>query len=124
MANFMKIAKVGAGTPILFIHGWGLNSGVWQPCVEQLQAQFEVQTVDLPGFGINVDVMVSPYSLENIARSIIEIMDKPSFVVGWSLGGMVATEIALQAPNKVKGLITVASTPCFIEKDRWAWYAS
>ena len=119
MANILKIARVGAGTPILLIHGWGLNSGVWQPCAEQLQSEFEVITVDLPGFGLNVDVQISPYTLENIAKSIIDIIEKPTIVVGWSLGGMIACEIAIQAPEKIKGLVTVASSPCFVEQEKW-----
>ena len=119
MATMLKITSYGTGLPLVFIHGWGLNSGVWQPCVEELQKQFQVITVDLPGFGLNVTYQISPYTLENIAASIADIIEEPAVVIGWSLGGMIATELACNHPNKIKGLITIASTPCFVEQDNW-----
>lgn len=115
----LKIASVGTGLPIVLIHGWGLNSGVWQPCAEELKQNFEVITVDLPGFGLNVDHNVAPYTIENIAVSIHETIGKPAVYCGWSLGGIVATTIATQFPDSVKGLITVASSPCFVEQENW-----
>lgn len=119
MATMLKITSNGTGIPLVFIHGWGLNSGVWQPCVQQLQNNFQVITVDLPGFGINVDYQVSPYTVENIAASIADIIDEPAVIIGWSLGGMLATELACNHPEKVKGLVTVASTPYFVEQESW-----
>ncbi|MEW6989848.1 pimeloyl-ACP methyl ester esterase BioH [Colwelliaceae bacterium 6441] len=119
MAKMLKIASSGSGLPLVFIHGWGMNSGVWQPCVAQLKDNFRVITVDLPGFGVNVDYQISPYTLDNIAAEIVNIIDEPAVVIGWSLGGMVATEIARKYPQKLKGLVTIASSPCFVEQDNW-----
>jgi len=119
MAKMLKIASSGVGLPLVFIHGWGLNSGVWQPSVEKLSNHFKVITVDLPGFGLNVEHEVTPYTLENIAKHIANVIDEPSIIIGWSLGGMVATEIAVNYPEKAKALVTIASSPCFIEQDNW-----
>ena len=119
MANSLKIASEGQGTPLVFIHGWGLNSGVWQPCVEYLQQYYQVITVDLPGFGINVENTASPYTLGNIAQMIQEQIPTQSVIIGWSLGGLVATEIASLFPEKVSALVTVASSPCFVEQENW-----
>lgn len=115
----LKFTNSGAGLPIVFIHGWGLNSGVWQPSVKLLEQSFRVITVDLPGFGANVDHQISPYTITNIAKHIADIIDEPAIVIGWSLGGMIATELACQFPKKVIGLVTVASTPCFVEQENW-----
>jgi len=117
MAKMLKIASIGTGLPIVFIHGWGLNSGVWQPCIELLKDKYQVITVDMPGFGINVDYQLSPYTLADIASTIHEAVGQPAVYIGWSLGGMVATEIACQFQESVKGLVTVASTPCFVEEN-------
>ncbi len=115
----LKIASTGDGLPVVLIHGWGLNSGVWQPCVDLLRNNYQVITVDIPGFGINADVVLTPYTLENIAKHIQAVVGKPAVYIGWSLGGLIATQIALSFPKAVKALVTVASSPCFVEQDNW-----
>jgi len=106
--------------PLVLIHGWGLNSAVWQPFIDSLSEEFTevfyIITIDLPGFGINVDKELSAYSLANICQYIYNTISQPAIYLGWSLGGLVATEMALSYPSKVLALITVASTPRFIEE--------
>ncbi|GLX78718.1 pimeloyl-[acyl-carrier protein] methyl ester esterase [Thalassotalea insulae] len=119
MAEMLKIASIGAGTPIVLIHGWGLNSGVWQPMVEQLQHQFKMITIDIPGYGENLDIELSPYTIEHIAQHMVETVAEPAIYLGWSLGGLVASQIAFQFPEMVKGLVTVASTPYFVKQQNW-----
>jgi|GEM_PF-51032 len=110
---------------LVLIHGWGLNSGIWQPLIEKFLNEqhitgafnLEIITVDLPGFGKNSHVNIAPYSLANICKYIAEAINKPAVYLGWSLGGLVATEMALNYPEKVLGLITVASSPHFVEKN-------
>lgn len=115
MAESLKIASYGKGLPLVFIHGWGLNSGVWQPTIDCLADQFEVITVDLPGFGINVNNSCQPYLIENIADAIVAAVGKPAVYIGWSLGGLVASQIAIAHPEQSRALITIASSPYFIE---------
>lgn len=119
MAETLKISSQGSGLPLVFIHGWGLNSAVWQPSVEVLAKQFEVITVDLPGFGRNVEQLLSPYSVASAATLVQQAVAKPAVYIGWSLGGLVASEIALTFPEQVKALVTVASSPCFVEQESW-----
>lgn len=106
--------------PLVLIHGWGLNSAVWQPLIESFPDSFtdvfNIVTVDLPGFGVNVNNDIHPYTLANICQSISAIIPVPAVYLGWSLGGLVATEMALGFPEKVLGLITVASSPRFLEE--------
>jgi pimeloyl-[acyl-carrier protein] methyl ester esterase len=120
MAEKLKISSQGTGLPLVFIHGWGLNSAVWQPSVEALKENFEVITIDLPGFGENIEHTLSPYSLIEVAKLVQQAVAKPAVYIGWSLGGLVASEIALAYPQQVKALVTVASSPCFVERDNWA----
>lgn len=119
MADTLKIASKGSGIPLVLIHGWGLNSGVWQPVIDELAQFAEVITIDLPGFATNNHIAMSPYSLEVAAEMIQAAINKPAVYLGWSLGGLVATQIALSHPEQVKGLITVASTPKFVEAEHW-----
>jgi pimeloyl-[acyl-carrier protein] methyl ester esterase len=107
-------------TPVVLLHGWSLNSGVWQPLLERLSTEensaFEFITLDLPGFGLNSHISLESYSLSTICNMIESIITKPAIYLGWSLGGLVATQMALNYPHKVLGLITVASTPYFVEE--------
>ena len=116
MAENLKITSRGQGLPLVLIHGWGLNSGVWQPLAEKLALNFKVITVDLPGYGLNVDNNISPYSLNNICEKIVDAVGEPAVYLGWSLGGLVATEMAYNYQSSVLALITVASSPYFLEQ--------
>jgi len=106
--------------PVVFIHGWGLNSAVWQPFIDNLSDEFTnvfyIITVDLPGFGSNVNKELNSYSLANVCQYIDNSITQPAIYLGWSLGGLVATEMALCYPEKVRALITVASSPRFLEE--------
>lgn len=119
MAERLRIASQGQGLPLVFIHGWGLNSAVWQPCLEQLKADFEVITVDLPGFATNKSYQVAEYSLIEIATAIQQAVGKPAVYIGWSLGGLIASQITTRYSQQVLGLVTVASSPQFVERDNW-----
>ena len=111
--------------PIVLLHGWGLNSGVWPPLLDLFQANkennYQLITIDLPGFGINSAVDIKPYSLTDICHHIEQVIDQPAIYLGWSLGGLIATEMSLKHPEKVLALISVASSPYFVEQtdDNW-----
>lgn len=110
--------------PVVLIHGWGLNSGVWQPLLElfakQENSKFQLLTIDLPGFGNNASCNIEPYDLVTICQHLKQTIKQPAIYIGWSLGGLIATEMALKYPEQVLGLITVASSPYFVEeKDSW-----
>ena len=121
----LKSAVSHKPIPIVLLHGWGLNSGVWQALSalfkENKKSHYELIPIDLPGFGINNQLDIKPYSLSNICHHIDNVIGQPAIYLGWSLGGLVATEMALNYPNKVLGLITVASSPYFVEQQENNW---
>lgn len=120
MAQKLKISTFGsASIPIVFLHGWGLNSAIWQPLIDLVDDSFQVITVDLPGFGDNNQLVPKEYSLVAIAKMIVEAVNQPAVYLGWSLGGQIASQIALSFPEHVKALVTVASTPCFEQRENW-----
>ncbi len=112
--------------PLVLIHGWGLNSGVWQPLIELFNKnhnnKYQLITVDLPGFGKNSSIEIEPYSLENICHHIAQTISQPAIYLGWSLGGLVATQMSLSYPEKVRALISVASSPFFLEQSSRNWH--
>lgn len=123
MAETLQITSQGQGLPLVFIHGWGLNSGIWQPLANKLAINFQVITVDLPGYGLNIEHNITPYSLENICQQLAQVITQPAVYIGWSLGGLVASQMSLSFPERVLGLVNVTSSPCFLEKksneDNW-----
>lgn len=120
ISTYPKLQPKNQKIPVVLLHGWGLNSAVWQPLIEHLPTEFTdvffIITIDLPGFGLNVDKNISPYSIANICQHIANTVTQPAIYLGWSLGGLVATEMALCYPEKVLALITVASSPRFVEE--------
>ncbi len=108
---------VGEGDDIVLLHGWGMNGAVWESTVEALKENFRVHIVDLPGYGYSAE---SPaMSLDDIVAMILPDAPKNAIWVGWSLGGLVASTIALKHPEYVSKLITVASSPKFAASTGW-----
>lgn len=118
MKTTLKIEKIGQGPALVLLHGWGLNSAVWNQVIDDLAQHFTVYCVDLPGFGINHEINVES-TISAWAASVAEVINEPAIWLGWSLGGLVATQVAVDYPNKVSGIITVASSPKFTETTDW-----
>ena len=58
-------------------------------------------------------------SLEEMAQQVLDTAPQNAVWLGWSLGGLVASKIALDNPGRVSALVTVASSPCFSAQDAW-----
>ena len=109
--------REGEGQDLVLIHGWGMNGAVWQQTVDALAPYFRVHVVDLPGYGHSADSHGD--SLEDIAEQVLADAPESAIWVGWSLGGLVATHIALNHPQRVTKLVTVASSPKFAAERPW-----
>lgn len=114
----------GAGFEVVFLHGWGMNSGAFTSFIPHISDNFRVTTIDLPGFGENAGNVPSTYNVDSLAEAILPYLPKKCMVVGWSLGGLVAQKLALMAPEILTGLITIASTPRFIAGPGWPGIAA
>lgn len=97
---------------LVFLHGWGTHPVIWEP----LQAFFpEAQAHPLPGYAGSAPV----FTLEQMAERIALQIGDGTILAGWSLGGLVAAEIALRHPKKLSGLVLIAATPCFVNRPDW-----
>ena len=109
---------VGTGNcHLVLLHGWGLNAEIWHCIREELASHFTLHLVDLPGFGRSRGF--GAMSLDEMAQQVLDAAPQNAVWLGWSLGGLVASQIALSRPHRVKALVTVASSPCFSAQDAW-----
>ncbi|OOE39999.1 pimeloyl-[acyl-carrier protein] methyl ester esterase [Salinivibrio kushneri] len=107
----------GQGPDLVLIHGWGMNSAVWSMLLPYLTAHYRVHCVDLPGFG---DSAHQPdLDIEKLAQVLLKESPAHATWIGWSLGGLVATQAALLSPQRVTGLVTIASSPKFVAEPGW-----
>ena len=102
---------------LVLLHGWGLNAQVWDCITPELSAHCTLHLVDLPGYGRSGEW--GAMTLEAMAEKVLENAPERAIWLGWSLGGLVASQIALNHPTRVQALVTVASSPCFSARDEW-----
>ncbi|PIE00806.1 MAG: pimeloyl-[acyl-carrier protein] methyl ester esterase [Thiothrix nivea] len=107
----------GEGQPLVVLHGWGMNHRVWEPVRQQLASHMQVIWIDLPGHGDSHGLVAE--SQQAMVDMLVEYIPPQAIVMGWSLGGLIAQALALQYPQRVRALILVASTPCFVQHDGW-----
>lgn len=102
---------------LVLLHGWGLNANVWHGISDRLSSQFCLHLVDLPGYGRSQGFPA--LTLDEMVASLLPQAPDRAVWLGWSLGGLVASRLALQHPDRVTALITVASSPRFSATDGW-----
>lgn len=111
----------GEGEPLILLHGLGSSTRDWQFQLDDFAAHYRVITLDLRGYG-QTDHPPGPYSIRMMSQDVIALMDHlgiSSFhLLGYSLGGAVALQIAVDHPHRVDNLLVVNSQPSFIAT-RW-----
>jgi 3-oxoadipate enol-lactonase len=104
----------GQGPPLVLVEGLGVGRWGWEPVADRLARRFRVITVDNRGIGAS-DTPPGPYSTRVMADDVLAVLDDAGVatasVVGTSLGGMVAQELALAHPGRVDRLVLVATIP-------------
>ncbi|MGB0468300.1 MAG: alpha/beta fold hydrolase [Pontibacterium sp.] len=118
----MNVYKEQRGNPdkpaLVLLHGWGMNSCVWNSVLPLLEAHFYLTLIDLPGLGQSVSCP-EPYNSQTVVDTLLEAAPERAAWLGWSLGGQLAIRAAALAPERVDKLITVASSPCFVQRENW-----
>ena len=104
----------GRGSPLVLIQGVGVGRWGWEPVADRLARRFQVITIDNRGIGAS-DIPPGHYSTRAMANDVLAVLDHAGIqrasLVGTSLGGMIAQELALAHPERVDKLVLVATVP-------------
>jgi len=105
--------EAGTGSPILLIHGWNGSTFDMRYTIAELSRQYRVIAPDLLGYGYSARPPDGDYSLAGQAAFVISLMDRLGIqrasVLGHSMGGAIAMQLALRHPERIDRLILVAS---------------
>lgn len=118
----VHVEILGEGPNLVLLHGWAMHSGIWSSVRNRLAQYFRLHLVDLPGHGLSPTPWINtPGTLMNMSEMVMESLPENSIICGWSLGGQVAMELALDKPERVKKLVLVSTTPSFVQRKDWVW---
>ncbi len=106
--------EYGQGEPLLLLHGLGSSTRDWQPQIEAFKQDFRVIAVDIRGHGKS-SKPPAPYSIQQFADDITGLMTaldiEAAHVIGWSMGGGIAFQMAVSNPERLRTLTIVNSSP-------------
>ncbi len=103
----------GHGVPVIFLHGLGASMYAWRKNLPAVAAAgFRVIAYDNRGFGLS-DKPAGPYDNASLAGLTIGLMDSlrlpEAVLIGHSMGGAIAAEVAIDYPARVRGLVLIGS---------------
>ena len=106
----------------VFVHGWAMNSAVWDGCIAELPDWLDVIVVDLPGHGTMADIPpdAQALTLDDYVQALVPLVHRPVIWVGWSLGGLVVLRLAELYPQRVAAALLIATNPCFVAQPDWS----
>jgi pyruvate dehydrogenase E2 component (dihydrolipoamide acetyltransferase) len=110
----VRYARKGAaeGDPVLFVHGFGGDLDNWLFNIDAVGERAPVIALDLPGHGQS-DVRLPGSTIAALATFVEHFMDKLGVerfhIVGHSMGGAIASQVALDAPGRVLSLTLIGS---------------
>lgn len=96
----------GDGPLIVLIHGVGLRADAWDKQINALSNEFTVMAIDMPGHGASV-LARDVTTLADYSNAIVAALPEPALVVGHSMGAMIALDLAVRFPDRVRGVVAL-----------------
>jgi 2-hydroxy-6-oxonona-2,4-dienedioate hydrolase len=113
--RYLEFGK-GKEKHLLFIHGLGSAADRWMKIPEELSSEFHSIAIDLPGFGESEKPKKMDYTIDQFRKIIVSFLNEISIqkekisLIGHSLGGYIASEVAIQNQNHVQKLVLIDSS--------------
>ena len=105
---------------LLCLHGIGGDHNSFRPQLDFLARRYSVSAWNMPGYRSSTSL--TPLTFSNLAARVVELIDALELsavhLVGQSIGGMIAQEVALKAPERVSSMVLIATTSAFGGKDK------
>jgi len=118
----LSAIEAGVGAPLVLLHGLGGTKVSFLPTIAALGTRHRMVAVDLPGFG-DSDKPLGPYDPPFLARRITAVLDAleldHTHLLGHSLGGRVALEVAFEQPDRIDGLVLMTPSLAWLRERRW-----
>lgn len=109
----LQVVDEGGGLPILLVHGMWCDHRAFEGLVTALDGSFRAIRLDLRGHGSS-EAPYRPWGVAEAARDLHKALDAltidQAVVVGHSLGGMAALQLALDAPDRLRALVLVSTS--------------
>lgn len=103
---------MGSKSGILFLHGWGMNGGVFSRQAEFFSNDYAIFAPDYYADGLRT------FSLDGVVASVSGEIKRSGighlYIVGWSLGGAIAAKLIIQLADIVKGVVFCGFSPVFV----------
>jgi pimeloyl-ACP methyl ester carboxylesterase len=117
--------QAGVGDPLLLLHGLGGTKASFLPTAGALAPRGRhVIAADLPGFGDSVKPIAARYDPKFFPRAVIALMDAMGLertdLVGHSLGGRVALEVVMHAPERFGRVVLMTPSLAWLRERPWA----
>jgi pimeloyl-ACP methyl ester carboxylesterase len=121
----ISMLAAGSGPPVLMLHGLGGTKASFLPTVAALAPQGRrMIAADLPGFGDSDKPLAAPYNPKFFSRAVLALMDEMGLeridVIGHSMGGRVALEAVLYAPERFGRAVLMTPSLAWLRARRWA----
>jgi pimeloyl-ACP methyl ester carboxylesterase len=121
-----SLLEAGTGAPLVMLHGLGGTKTSFLPTVAALSGRYRTIAVDLPGFGDSGKPLGAPYDPAFFADSVVSLLDALGLervhLLGHSMGGRAALEVAFEHPERVEGLVLAAPSLAWLCDRPWAPY--
>jgi pimeloyl-ACP methyl ester carboxylesterase len=124
-AGRLSTMTAGEGDPVVCLHGLGGTKASFMPTLAALASGYRVIAVDLPGFGDSDKPLTARYDSAYFADATVALLDELAFdqarLIGNSMGGRVAIEVGLRAPERVAQVVLLSPAMAWLRDRNMKW---